>query len=138
MASCFNILIMIWHIRYFFFTFCPTIIWTWETNLEDWKMLILWCRTGISSCKLSAKVSLMLDKPFPVPSLCKLNYINICFIQISMTITWKQLIPFRESNFFESIPGVLGRLVNFNITWRFILRWPIFPDYLAISCDYSF
>ena len=84
MASCFNILIGIWHIRYFFFTFCPAIIWTWETSLEDWKMLIRWCRTDICSCKPSAKVSLMLDNPFLVPSLCKLNhYISVCFIKIS-------------------------------------------------------
>ena len=24
---------IIWHIEYFFFTFCPAIIWTWETSL---------------------------------------------------------------------------------------------------------
>ena len=47
------------------------------------KMRILWCRSDICSCKLSAKVSLMLDNPFPVPSLCKLNHISVCFIQIS-------------------------------------------------------
>ena len=54
-------------------------------NLRDqpWKIHILWRRTDICSCKHSAKVSLMLDKPFPVPSLCKLNHISICFIQTS-------------------------------------------------------
>ena len=88
-----------------------------ETGHEDWKMIILWCRTDICSCKLSAKVSLMLDNPFPVPYLCKLNDISVYFIQISTKITCKQLIPFRESNvFFEVIPVVLGRSVNFNIT----------------------
>ena len=67
-----------------------------------------------------------LDNPFPVPSLCKLNHISVCFIQISTKITCKQLIPFRESHdFFDVIPGVLGRSVNFNIT----LRRPVFPDY---------
>ena len=40
------------------------------------RMHILWCRTDICSCKLSAKVSLMLDNPFPVLSLCKLNHIS--------------------------------------------------------------
>ena len=50
---------------------------------HDWKMLIRWCRTDICSCKRSAKVSLMLDNPFLVASLCKLNYISLCFIQIS-------------------------------------------------------
>ena len=34
-ACCFNILIGIWHIGYFFFIFCPAIIWTWGTSLED-------------------------------------------------------------------------------------------------------
>ena len=40
-------------------------------------------RTDIFSCKFSVKVSLMLDNPFLVPSLCKLNHISLCFIQIS-------------------------------------------------------
>ena len=31
--------------------------------------------------------------------------------------------------FYEVIPGVLGRSVNFNITYRFLLRRPVFPDY---------
>ena len=99
----------------------------YELDLRDqpWRY-----RTDICSCKLSAKVSLMLDNPFPVPSLCKLNHISVCFIQISTKITCKQLIPFRESYvFFEVIPGVLGHSVNFNITQRFLLRWPVFPDY---------
>ena len=46
-------------------------------------MLILWCRTDICSCKSPAKVSLMLDNPFLVPSLCQLNHMSLCFIQIS-------------------------------------------------------
>ena len=85
-------------------------------NLRDqhWKMLILWCRTDICSCKLSAKVSLMLDNPFPVPSLCKLNHISVFFIQISTKITCKQLIPFRESNVFFSVhPRCFGPVGKF-------------------------
>ena len=93
MASCFNILIWIWHIRYFVFTFYPAIIRTWETSIEDWKMLILWCRTNICSCKLFPKVSLMLDNPFLVPSLCILNHISVCFIQISTKSPAKSLFP---------------------------------------------
>ena len=64
------------------------------------KMHILWCRIDICSCNLCAKVSLVLDNPCPVPSLCKLNHISVCFIQISKKITYKQLIPFRESHAF--------------------------------------
>ena len=56
----------------------------------------------LSNCnyKLSAKVSLLLENQFPVPSLCKLNHTSICFIQISTNITCEQLIPFRESHVF--------------------------------------
>ena len=103
------------------------------------RMHILWCRTDICSCKLCAKVSLVLDNPFPVPSLCKLNHISICFILISTKISCKQLNPLRESHvFFEVMPGVLGRSVNFNLTQRFLLRRPVFPDYLSYSCDFMF
>ena len=113
-TCCVNILIGIWQIRYFFFIFCPVIRWTWETNLEQSKLHILWCRTDICSCKLSAKVSLMLDNPVPVPSLCKLNHISICFIQISTKITCKQVIPFMESHvFFWSDPWRFGPLSKF-------------------------
>ena len=73
------------------------------------KMHILWCRTDICSCKLSVKVPLVLDNPFPVQSLCKLNHISICFIQISTKITCKQLISFRENHvFFWSDPWCFG------------------------------
>ena len=100
-------------------------------NLRDqpWKMPILWCRADICSSKFSAKVSLMLDNPFLVPSLCKLNHISLCFIQISTKSSAKLLIPFKESNvFYEVIPSVLGHSVNFNITYRFLLRRSVFPD----------
>ena len=104
-------------------------------NVRDqhWKMLVLWCRTDIFSCKFSAKVSLMLDNPFLVLSLCKLNHISLCFIQISTKSPERLLIPFRESTFFsEALPGGWGRSVNFNITSTFLLRWPVFPDYLFL------
>ena len=107
-------------------------------NLRDqpWKMPILWCRTDICSCKFSAKISLMLFNPFLVLSLCQLNHISLCFIQISTKSLANCLaIPFRESNvFFEVIHGVLGRSVNLNIT-RISLRRSVFPDYP--SCDYD-
>ena len=71
-------------------------------------------RTDICSCKLSAKVSLMLDNPFPVPFLYKLSHISICFIQFSTRITCKQLIPFRESSvFLWSHPWCFGPLGRF-------------------------
>ena len=89
------------------------------------------------AAKISAKVSLMLYNPFLVPSPCKLNHISPCFIQISTKITCKQLIHFRKSHvFFELIPGVLGWSLNFNITYRFLLRRAVFPDY-PFPCDYA-
>ena len=39
--------------------------------------------------------------------------------------------------FFKVIRGVLGRLVNFSITSRFLLGRPVFPDYLSVSYDYA-
>ena len=73
---------------------------SYELERPALKMHILWCRTDICSCKHSAKVSFMLDNPFPVPSFCKLNHISVCFIKISTKITCKQLSPFRESHVF--------------------------------------
>ena len=78
---------------------------------QPWRLHILWCRTDICTCKLSAKESLMLD------NLCKLNHISVCFIQISTKITCKQLIPFRENHvllgFFGSDPRCFGLLDKF-------------------------
>ena len=78
----------------------------------------------------------MLDNSFLVPSLCKLNHINLCFIQISTKSPAELLFPFRESTvFFEVIPGVLGRLLNFNITKIFIKTAHV--SRLSVSCDYD-
>ena len=119
---------------------------SYELERPALKMHILWCRTDICSCKLSAKVSLMLDNPFPVPSLCKLNHISVCFIQISTKITCKQLIPFRESHvFFWSGPQCFGPLGKFQhnieisiktarvsrLSFRFLWLWLI----LSIDLD---
>ena len=103
-------------------------------NLRDqpWKMLILWCRTDICSSKFSAKVSLMRDNPFLVPSLCKLNHTSLSFIEISTKSPARLVIPFRESN--EVIPGVLARQVNFNITKISVKTARV--SRLFFSCDY--
>ena len=97
-----------------FFTFYPAIIWTWLER-PALKMHILWCRTDICSCKLSAKVTLMLDSPFPVPSLCKLNHNSVCFIHISTKITCKRLISFsgKLAMLFWSDPQCFGPLDKF-------------------------
>ena len=77
---------------------------------HDWKMLIRWCRTDICSCKLSAKVSLMLDNPFLVPSLCKLNHISLCFIQINTKSAYSLQ---GKQCFFWSHPRCFGPLGKF-------------------------
>ena len=79
--------------------------------LENARTLVQ--RTEIFSCKFSAKVSLILDNPFLVPSLCKLNHISLCFIQISTKSLAKLLIPFRESTFFSGHPHCFGPLHKF-------------------------
>ena len=76
-------------------------------GLEDAHTLVQ--RTDIFSCEFSAKVFSMLENHFLVPSLCKLNHISLCFIQISTKSPAKLLTPNSESNvflfFFEVIPG---------------------------------
>ena len=59
-------------------------------------------RTDIFSCKFSVKISLMSDNRFLVSSLslCELNHISLCFIQISTKSPAKLLIHFRESTIF--------------------------------------
>ena len=106
-------MIGIWHIRYFFFTFCPAIIWAWETSYEDWKIIIRWCATDICSCKLCAKVSLMLENPFLVPSLSKSNHISICFIQICTKSLTNSLFPSGKATFFWSHPQCFEPLRKF-------------------------
>ena len=117
-ACCFNILIGVSH-RYFFFTF---ILPSRHMNLRDENAHTLVQRTDIFSCKFPAQVSLILDNPFLVPSLCKLNHIILCFIQISTKSPAKLLIPVRESTvFFLSHPRCFGLIGKF-----------VFVDYLFL------
>ena len=97
---------------------------------QPWEMLILWCRTDICSCTFSAKASLMLGNPFLVPSLCKLNYIILCFIQISTKSPANFLFPSGKAMVFWSHPRCFGALSKFqhNIkisikTIRFLWLW---------------
>ena len=90
------------------------------------KMLILWCRTDICSCKLSAKVSLMLDNPFLVPSLRKLNHISICFIQISTKSPANSLFLSGKAIFF---------LKSSPVFWAAIKTARV--SRLSVSCDYD-
>ena len=137
MASCFSILIGIWHIRYFFFTFCPAMH---HMNLryQHWRLenAHSWRRTDIYSCKLSAKVSLMLDNLFLVPSFCKLNHISVCFIQISTKPPANSLFPLGKAMFFWSLPRCLVPLVKFQHNIKTSVKTARVSR-LSVSYDYD-
>ena len=86
-------------------------------NLRDqhWRLqnLICWCRTDICSCKISAKLSLMLDNPFLVPSLYKLNISAF----VSSRLSWNHLQTAyflqRKQCFFWSHPRCFRPLGKF-------------------------
>ena len=92
--------------------------------------------TEIFSFKLFVNVSLMFDNPFLVPSLCKLNHIRLCFIQISSKSPAKLLIPFRESTvlFFWSHPRCSGPLGKFQHNIKIFIK-TAHVSRLSVSCD---
>ena len=94
--------------------------------------------TDIFSWKFSVKVFLMLDNPFLVPSLCKLNYISLCFVQISTKSPAKLLIPFKESTvFFLSLPRCFGPHGKFQHNINISIK-TAHVSKLSVSCDYGF
>ena len=93
-------------------------------------------RTDIYSCKFFAKVSLMLENLFLVPSLCKLNHMSLCFIEIRTKSPAKLLIPFRESNVFLSHPRCFGPLAKFQHSIKISIK-TAHVSRLSISCDYE-
>ena len=98
-------------------------------------MLILWCRTAICSCKFSSKVSLMLDNPFLVPSLCKLNHISFYFIHISTKSPGKLLIPSGKAMlFFWSHPRYLGAPGKFQHNMKISIKMT-HVSRLSVSCQ---
>ena len=119
----------------FFFTFWQA---SHHMNLRDqpWKMLILWCWTDICSCKLFAKVSLMLNNPFLVPSLCKLNHISLCFIQSSTKSPANCLFPSGKSMIFWSHPRCFGPLSKFQPNIKISINTAR-GFRLSLSCDYD-
>ena len=93
-------------------------------------------RTDIFSCKYSVKVPLMLENPFIVPSLCKLNQISLCFIQISTKSPAKLLIPFRESTVFLKSSPVFWPLGKFQHNIKTSIKTARVSR-LSVSCDYG-
>ena len=97
-----------------------------------------WCRADIWSCKLFVKVSLMLDSPFLVPSLCKLNNISVCSIQISTKLPANSLFPSRKPMFFWSHPRCFGPLSKFQHNIKISIKISIIAFgvcRLSVSCD---
>ena len=90
-------------------------------------------RTDIFSCKFSAKVSLMLGNPFLVPSLCKLNHISLCFIQISTKSAYSLQ---GKQCFFWSHPQCFGPLGKFQHKLKISIN-TTHVSRLAVSCDYG-
>ena len=97
-------------------------------------MIILWCRTDICSCKFSAKVSLMLDNPFLVPSLCKLNHTNLCFIHICTKSPANCLFPSGKPMFFLSHPRYFGTLSKCQHNIKISIKTARVSR-LSVSCD---
>ena len=99
-------------------------------------MLIIWCRIDICSCKFSAKVSLMLDNPFPVPPLCKLNDISLCFFQISIKSPVNCLFLSGKTMFSWSHPLCFGSLGKFQNNIKISIKTArVFR--LSVSCEYD-
>ena len=126
----------IWHIRHLIFIFCPhSCLKLKGSTLE---MNLLWCRIDICSWNVSAEGPLMLEVSVSISFLCILECISLYFIQNSIQVNSKWLMPFRPShNYFKMIPVVSGRLLNSNITYKFLSGWPVFPDYFSVSYDYA-
>ena len=93
-------------------------------------------RTDIFSCKFSAKVSLMLDKPFLVPSLCKLNDISLCFVQISSKYLQNCLFSSESTVFFWSHPRCFRPLGKFQHNLKTSIKTARVSG-LSVSCDYG-
>ena len=77
------------------------------------KMHILWCRTDICSCKLSAKVSLMLDNPFPFHLFVNWTiseFVSSRLARKSLANSW---FPSEKAMFFWSDPRCFRPLGKF-------------------------
>ena len=110
---------------------------SYELERSALKMHILWCRTDISSCKLSlAKVPLMLYNPFSVPALCKLNHISM-FVssRLAQKSPVNSLFPSEKAMFFWSDPQCFGPLGNFQHNIKISIETARVSRLLFVSCN---
>ena len=87
---------------------------------------IFCCRTDSCRWKLSSKVFLMLDNPFPVPFLCKLKHTSVHFIQKSMKSPANSLFLQRKPYFLKSDPRCFGPFGTFQDNKSFYKDGPYF------------
>ena len=130
-------MIGIWHIRYFFFTFCPSIIYELErpaledahTLVQNWHLLL----QIFYKSHLDVRHNLFL-----VPSLCKLNHISRYFIQISTKSPANCLFPSGKALlfFFWSHLRCFGPLGKFQHNIKISIKTARVSR-RSISCDYS-
>ena len=128
-------MIGIWHIRHFFYTFIlPSHHMNLRLALENAHTLVQ--RTDIFSHKFSTKVSLMLDNPFLVLSLCKLNQIRLSS-RLAQNHQQNCLFPSGKALFFFwSHPRCFGPLGKFQHNIKISIKMArVFR--LTVSCDYG-
>ena len=106
--------------------FCPAIISTWEISLLE-NAHTLAQRTDIFSCKFTAKVYLMLDNPFIVPSLCKLSAISAFVSNHQQNCLFPSLWSYPR--YFGSV-GKFQHNIKISIKTARVSR-------LSVSCDYA-
>ena len=122
-----------WNTRYFFLIYYPAK--SYELDLKTLKMHILWCRTDICSCKLSAKISLVLVNPSSVPSLCKLNNISVVSSRLARRSPTNNLLPIGKTMLFWSDPRCFGLLGKFQHNIEISIK-TVRVSRLSVPCDY--
>ena len=92
-------------------------------------------RTDIFSCKFSVKVSLTLDNPFLVPSLCKLNHDSLSLFRLAQNHLQRCLFPSGKALFFWSDLRSFGPLDKFQHNIKISIKTGRVSR-LSVSCDY--
>ena len=85
---------------------------SYELDRLAFKMRILWCRTDICTYKLSAKVSLMLDNPFPVHRFLHQNHLQSAYFlqgKPCLFLKWSPVFQFKDFSIFLQI--------TFKVVW---------------------
>ena len=106
---------------------------------QPWRLTLLWYRIDIFSCKLSAKVSLMLDNPFPVASCLFVNWAISVFVssRLAQKSPANSLFPSQGKQcFLWSHPWCSGLLSKFQHIKISIKTAHVSRP--SVSCDYEY